>query len=135
VLEPATGEKDVTPERPTVSDSATEESPSQQEPADSVTREPHNQEYGRGKGATDPEVAKRRAIVKWCTDRGIRSTIVFCREFDKRKVPLPDGLIWDPFRTRNNPWTDAYNQRPINQERRKCIRVNISHDKDWNKDT
>ncbi len=118
-------------EEPTVPDPATSGAPNQQEPANIATGEAPNQKDGGRKGSANPEVAKRRAIVKQCLDRGIRSPIGICQEFDRYRVPLPDGLSWEAFRRREQPWEDVFKQRPIDEERRERIRVIIAHDKDW----
>jgi hypothetical protein len=102
---------------------------------DLAIREAPNQGSGRRKRPIDPgsDVDKRRAIVKQCLDRGIRSSIGICQEFDRYKVLLPDGQMWEPFRERDDRWAAAFNTRPINEKRRQCIRVIIAHDKAWNR--
>ena len=75
----------------------------------------------------DPDVVKRRAIVK--QNRKLE-TIRICRLFDLNAVPLAlRGDDWEDFSSHTEPWTDAYNEKPISERRRRLIRVIISKDK------
>jgi hypothetical protein len=120
---------EVVPEEPTVPDFGTSGAPNRQEPVILATREAPNRKDGGRRGPSDPEVAKRRAIVKQSLDRGIRGTIGICQMLDKHHASLPNSQLYDAFRLHKDPWTAAYNQRPPDERLRRCIRIIISKDK------
>jgi hypothetical protein len=120
---------EVVPEEPSVPDFGISGAPNQQEPVIRATGEAPNQKDGGRKGPSDPEVAKRRAIVKQCLDRGIRSTIGICHMLDEHHACLPNTQLYETFRLHTDPWADAYNQRPRDEKRRRCIRVILAKDK------
>jgi hypothetical protein len=72
----------------------------------------------------DPEVAKRRTIVK---QNSKLKTIGICQLLDEHNVSLPPGLDWEPFRSHTTPWTVAYRQG--GEKLRHRIRVIIAKDK------
>jgi hypothetical protein len=72
----------------------------------------------------DPEIAKRRAIVK---QNSKSETLGICWSLDNMNVPLPPGQEWENFRSHDTPWTAAYRRGGTKLRRR--IRVIIAKDK------
>lgn len=73
---------------------------------------------------TKPETAARRAVVQ---ANAQLPHFGICELLDSEGINLPPGPDWEPYRSHNEPWTDAYRQG--GNKLRSNIRVIISKDK------
>jgi hypothetical protein len=94
--------------------------------ADGVSNRTRNDISKMGDRPVNDDVVSRRSIVKQYQDH---DTETICERLDWHRIPLPKGELWEAFRDREDNWTAAYKLRPLDEERRRRIRVIIAKDK------